>query len=149
MLAPDEKLFLKGHFVTGRGRINRAYTGKYGFGIFRTERKRTKNFQRAQVCKTAVTLRRPHRHCSAPPLSLRYALTVIAARHPRHCEQRSCEANQPRPSSLRRTTPRHCEQRSCEANHAASIVIASSEARSKPAASIVIASGEARCKPCL
>jgi len=44
------------------------------------------------------------------PLSLRYALTVIAARHPRHCEQRSCEANQPRPSSLRAAKR--------EANHA-------------------------------
>src|SRR5574344_2147904 len=112
-----------------------------------------------------VTAIRPPCHCGAPPPSLRYALTVIASseaakqtsRVHRHCDapppviasSEAAKQTMPRPSSLRHTTPRHCEQRSCEANHAASIVIASSEARSKPAASIVIASGEARSKPCI
>ena len=47
MLTPDEKLFLKGHFVTGRGRTNRAYTGKYGFGILERNESGQKTFQRA------------------------------------------------------------------------------------------------------
>src|SRR5574344_1899060 len=120
MLTPDEKLFLTGHFVTRRGRTNRAYTGKYGFGIFRTERKRTKNFQRARVCKTAVTLRRPHRpsrslrrttppcHCDTPSLSLRRTTPRHCGAPPPSLRAAKREANQPRPSSLRRTTPRHC-----------------------------------------
>src|SRR5574344_2094369 len=89
------------------------------------------------------------------PPSLRRATPVIAIRPHCHCEQRSCEANQPRPSSLRRTTPRHCErrsakqtlprpsslrrttprhceQRSCEANQPRPSSLRAAKLRSKP-----------------